>query len=316
MRAIARHLYRGQHGEIPVVLCIDIEPDDRAVDRRNPDRWRGFEQFAPRVETLRERLRRATGAPVAFTWLVRMDPQVADTWGSPTWAVETYRYAFSQLEARGDEIGLHTHLWRWDRDAAEWTTDHDPGWSGHCLSTGLDAFERAFGRPCTGHRGGDAALNGEMLGRLAARGVKVDLSVAPGVGRDEHAVDGERRDGTAPDYSGAPSLPYRSSPESFPAPDPVKPSDPLLVPLLTGRALRGIWPAPISPGAHRSVFALRLLGELRRARARVLAFETRTDPACLRVWKTLAGNLEHVGRHPGARFVTATAAAEPFLERR
>ena len=42
MRAIARHLYSGRHAEIPVVLCIDIEPDDRAVDRRNPDRWIGL----------------------------------------------------------------------------------------------------------------------------------------------------------------------------------------------------------------------------------------------------------------------------------
>src|SRR2546421_9273181 len=140
MRAIARHLYRGQHGEIPVVLCIDIEPDDRAVDRRNPDRWRGFEQFAPRVETLRERLRRVTGAPVAFTWLVRMDPQVADTWGSPTWAVERYADALAELELRGDELGAHTHLWRWHEGTGEWVTDHDSAWAKRCVKMSLDAF--------------------------------------------------------------------------------------------------------------------------------------------------------------------------------
>src|SRR5438477_382496 len=78
-----------------------------------------------------------TGAAVPITWLIRMDLQIADTWGSPTWPVDTYRDVLTELESRGDEFGLHTHLWRWDADVADWVTDHDPEWSGQCVSMAL-----------------------------------------------------------------------------------------------------------------------------------------------------------------------------------
>src|SRR5207244_1229972 len=120
-------------------VCFHVEPDDRAVDRGNPGPWGGFEDQVERIAPLRERLSELSRQPVAFTWCIRMDPQIAATWGSPTWAAERYGNVFAELQRSGDELGLHTHLWRWDEGAADWTTDHEVAWGMHCLTEGHDA---------------------------------------------------------------------------------------------------------------------------------------------------------------------------------
>jgi hypothetical protein len=306
---LCRLFYRGRRAEIPIVLCFDVEPDDRAVDPKNPGPWRGFEDQVQRIAPLRERLSKLSQEPVVFTWFIRMDPQIAATWGSPSWAAESYGNVFAQLRKSGDELGLHTHLWRWDDAAAEWTTDHDePAWGTHCLTEGLDAFESAFGTSCPVYRGGDRFLSGEMLARLETRGVKADLTVEPGIAPTGTPIAGERARGLTPDYRGVPTQPYRSSPATFPAPDPAKQSGPLLVPLTTGPALRGGWGRIIGIGAHPSLFAARLLAELLRGPPPVLVFALRTDPTHLRMWSAVVKNMEHLARHPGTRFVTASAA--------
>ena len=306
IQTVCRLLYRRRGEEIPILFCIDIEPDERRVDRGNPERWNAFEQLLPRVEELRERLANFTEAAVPITWLIRMDPQIADTWGSPTWPVDTYRDVLTELESRGDEFGLHTHLWRWDADVADWVTDHDPEWSGQCVSMALDAFERAFGRPCPVHRGGDHALTGEMLARLTAAGVKVDLTVEPGLPPIRGVIDW-REIGHPPDYRVAPRRPYRSSPRLFPAPDPSADStSPLLIPQASGPALRGLWGSQLPLGTHPSLFAARILAALRRDPPPVLVFTLRTDKGTLRLWDRLVSNLEQVARHPDARFATTS----------
>lgn len=166
--------------DIPIIVSVDVEPGARRVDRRDPGPWLEFEEFLERIPALRERLSRLTAAPVVFTWCLRMDPQVAETWGSPAWPAEAYRDAFAGLESVGDELGLHTHLWRWSHETDEWVTDNDPEWGRRCVTMALRTFEEAFGRSCPVHRGGDRDLSAEMLACLEDGGVKVDLSVEPG----------------------------------------------------------------------------------------------------------------------------------------
>jgi hypothetical protein len=306
IRKVCRLLYRRRGVEIPVLLCIDIEPDARLVDRDHPEPWHAFERLVPRLEEVRRRLADFTGAAVPITWLIRLDPQIAETWGSPTWPVETYRDVLTELEERGDEIGLHTHLWRWDQGAAEWVTDHDPEWSGHCVDMALEAFERSFGRPCRVHRGGDHALTGEMLARLTAAGVKVDLTVEPGLPPIIPTGAG-RIIGRPPDYRLAPRRPYRSSPAKVPAPDPSPDaSGPLLVPQASAPALRGLWGSQLPLGTHPSLFAVRILAEVRRDPPPVLVFTLRTDTTTIRIWDRVVRNIEQVARHPDVRFVSTS----------
>lgn len=292
--------------EVPILLCVDVEPDRRVFDRSRADPWLGFERFLERLPPLRKRLVGLTGAPVAVNWFLRMDPQVADTWGSATWVADTYEDALANLVEIGDELGLHTHTWRWDESDGVWVADYeDEGWAEHCLKTSLDAFESAFGRPCRSHRSGDHFLNGPMLSRLGTAGVKIDLTIEPGwppVG----PPGGERSVGMLPDYSSVPRRPYRSSAAGFPAPD-AGGGDPLLVPLFSPPALRRRHRLPLPPDSGH--FAPRLALELLTETPPVLAFVVRSS-AALDSWDLVAGNLEHLAKHRRMPFVTASDAAD------
>lgn len=307
---VARRLDRGRDGALPVVVCVDVEPDGRVVDPGAAGPWRSFERVVPWMQSLRDRLSEVTEAPAAFTWCLRMDPQIDEVWGSPTWAAETYGDVLAEVEASGDELGLHTHTWRLEADSSTWFTDHDPAWGRHCAQMGLDAFEAAFGRSCRAHRGGDHVMSGEILDCLRQAGVKIDLTVEPGLPPTGPPLPTERANGVSPDYRGVPTGPYRSSPAMFPEPDPAGGTDPLLVPQANGPPLRGAWISTIGIVTHPSLFAARILRELRRRPPRVLVFAMRTDPDYLLNWSRIAKNLEHLARHRGVRFATASAAAE------
>lgn len=294
-----------RRAEVPVVLCIDVEPDLRVVDRGDPQPWRGFERFLERVPILRQGIASTTGAPVVFNWFLRMDPQVAETWGSPAWVAETYGDALAELAACGDELGLHTHTWRWDEEIGTWIADYsDEAWAERCLEISLEAFESSFGRPCLAHRSGDHFLCASMLARLQRAGVKVDLTIEPGwppVG----PPGGEPSVGLLPDYRSVPLRPYRSSPSQFPAVD-AGGGDPLLVPLFSPPALRRRHRLPLTLDSRH--FVSRLTLETLRRTPPVLALVLRSD-AALESWDTVVANLEHLARHRRMPFVTASAAA-------
>jgi hypothetical protein len=295
------------------VLCVDVEPDPRLFALAEQPPWRGFEFFAERAPELRRRLAGLTRAPVRFTWCVRMDPQIAHTWGSLDWVAETYHAELASLTDAGDELGLHTHTWRWEPNAGHWYAElDDHAWTAQSVDDGLDAFERSFGRRCQVHRGGDHYLDGAMLERLEARGVRVDLTVEPGQ-RGGGAARGEPSRGTSADYRGIPTAPYRSTPDRFPRPA-ASAGGPLLIPLVSALGGRRIARTPIPPDSRPTRFIPRLELELLRASQPppVLAFAVRTDAALGPRWDALVRNLEHIARRHDVTFVTATAALELF----
>lgn len=303
---VPRMLARGRRRkEVPVLVSIDVEPDRRVFDPARPPAWHGFEGFVERVGPLRERLSDLSGTRAGFTWCLRMDPQIAQTWGSAGWVADAYGGALQDLVDQGDDLGLHTHVWRRDAGRDEWYADfEDEAWGVHCVDVALDAFERRFGRACEVHTSGDHCLTGAMLARLQAGGVRAELSVAPGL-RGHRLLPNERARGANADYCGVPDVPYRSSPDRFPQPDP-RASEPLLVPQTTSvgrRAARG----PLSPDSSSMRFIPRLEFELLRGPP-LLNFAVRSDAALEHRWDALARNLEHLARHRGIRFVTATAA--------
>jgi hypothetical protein len=152
-----------------------------------------------------------------------------------------------------------------------------------------------------------------VLGTLRTRGITTDLTLEYGL-PPWKPLPGERANGVPPDYSAVPIDPYRSSPDRFPAPDPTGDSDPFLIPLVGGPLRRGRWARTLVLGTHPTFFAVRMLGTLIRRSPRVLVFALRTDPDLARAWGPVSENLRHLARHPGARFVTATDAADA-LER-
>jgi hypothetical protein len=195
---------------IPTVLGFDVEPDEFEIPYGRRDPWRGFELLVARMREWRPRLERATGRPVRFSWWLRMDPQIAEGYGTAGWVVERYGKELDELYRAGDEIGLHPHAWRWDREERHWLTDHaDAHWVRECLRMSFDTFEEAFGRPCTVHRFGSHFISPGIVDFLRERGVGYDLTVEPGTRRTTKMWGTKHVTGVIPDQTRAPRTPYR-----------------------------------------------------------------------------------------------------------
>ncbi len=193
---------------MPIVFGVDVEPDSRTIVPGEPMGVDGFHACVAWLEDLRPRLEDATGRPVRFTWFFRMDPQIEALGGRPDALVMPLLPELDRLRARGDTIGLHTHMGRWDPATAGWLVDHgDPDWVAHCISTAFAAYAATFGEPCLRHRFGDRFMSPAALDLVGALGAEVDLTVEPGKPRTD------RVDMTAPATGEIPStLHLRSEP--------------------------------------------------------------------------------------------------------
>lgn len=169
-----------------------------------------------------------------------MDPQITHIYGSPDWVVTRYRQLIKELEAAGDELGLHTHAWRWDDHSNDWISDFgDQGWVDHCVSSSFAAFRSSLHRPCRSFRFGDRWMNNQTLELLEKLGTQFDLTLEPGqsgcsLRPDEHFT------GSFPDYTLVPQAPYRPHKTDF-----TKPGG-----LLQKRRL---WMIPLSAGSPKTL---------------------------------------------------------------
>ena len=250
----------------PVIICLDVEPDEREVDNNANTDWKGFEGTSRFFVNLRPRLEGVTSAPVKFSWFFRMDPQIERAYGLPWWVVSRYRDVIKELELAGDEIGLHTHAWRWDEARQRWTSDYgDQKWVSHCVHTSFEAYRKAFGRSCVTFRFGDHWMNNETMGLLESLGVRFDLTIEPGKKARPGLFREEVQTGSLPDYTSTPRQPYRPSRQDYRKP--------------SRKRARDLWAIPVSTGREEVSKVGRLSG-LKRAAA-VLGVPRRGEPSTL-----------------------------------
>ena len=224
-------------GAIPVILCLDVEPDERQVSSDKATGWDGFAETCKLFGALRPWLAAATNAPARFSWFLRMDPQIERAYGSPGWVAERYGELITQFEQAGDELGWRTHAWRWAEDLRGWVADHgDQQWINHCLRVSFAAYRSAFGHACASFRFGDHWMSNETMDLLESLGAQFDLTIEPGrIARPAESLR-ENYTGCLPDYSGAPLRPYRPSRRDFRAPGPAPARGLWALPLSTARA--------------------------------------------------------------------------------
>lgn len=259
---------------VPVLICIDVEPDAREVSLGGREDWAGFEATRRLLGSYRPRAAAATGRPAAFSWFVRMDAQVAAAYDSPAWAAARYAGEFEGLRAEGDELGLHAHPWRWDEGRGRWVADFgDQRWVEHCVRLSFRAFEGAFGRPCASFRFGDRWMNDETLRLVEELGAAFDLTLEPGRVGAAEVPPGEHFSGSFPDYRRVPREPYRPSRADFRE--------------RGGEGARyGLWLIPLSTGPMppwpRAPFYRRAVWRLRYGPRRHLPLYLALDPAYFR----------------------------------
>jgi glycosyltransferase involved in cell wall biosynthesis len=306
---------------IPVTLLFDIEPDSRALRGRKPEPRMGFEKLVELVPALRDRLESASGWPAAFTWCPRIDPQIAEIYGSATWLVARYERELNAFRASGDEFGVHPHSWRWE---GRWVSDEaDPEWVAHCVAVGLDGYREAFGQPCPVHKHGDNFISTALARQLEDAGVFVDLSIDPGLPAARGLMPNEETTGWLPDTRTVPSHVYRPSRDDFRVPDPSRSDGLILMPLTPGLSLSmhrvdersvptgtyeplSLW---LEPLLFREMLGLRLASPTLTH----LAFAVRSDTALNPdLWSAVESNQAEVarqlrGRH---RWCTASCATD------
>ena len=220
--------------KIPVVMCIDVEPDERQLDPGSQKDWVGFEQTYEFFSKLRPRLEAATGSPVHFSWFLRMDPQIATTYGSASWVVTRYQPLIQEIKRAGDAIGLHTHTWRWNERLNKWTVDlANRQWIEFCLRMGFDSFRKSLDQSCLYFRFGDRWMDNSALSLIEKLGARFDLTLEPGqIGGDlDEVFTGEFLD-----YSPVPHRPYRPSKTEFRTPGSFLKRRLWIIPLSVGRA--------------------------------------------------------------------------------
>ena len=209
---------------IPVILCIDVEPDPQRPQKPLP--WKGFECLYPYLQELRLRMADTTGDLVRLNWFWRDDPQIEKVYGSSEWALRHYHAEVEETAQAGDEHGVHPHVWRWDESLPGWKSDYENlAWVEHCLVTSFRAYQSFFGRPCESVRLGNRYFDDGVREILERLGCLVDLTIEPG----------EKPEPELPqDYRSVKMGPYRPSLKDFKTHD-------------TGR-LEGLWSIPLTAG--------------------------------------------------------------------
>lgn len=220
---------------IPILILTDCEPDSRLVSVDEPSPWIGFERFYEFLSTHRDVITARTGAPAYFSWFWRMDRQIELSYGSAEWPIRTHAQQIADAERHGDEIGLHTHAWRWDQDRREWIADHGSSSVVEaCVRESFAAFEAAFGRTCRIFRFGDGWIDEPTLQLVEKLGARIDLTIEPGQPGVPSLVSEERSTGSIPDRRGAPTHPYRPSRCDFRRPDALGETRIWAIPVTTG----------------------------------------------------------------------------------
>lgn len=286
---------------LPVLFCIDIEPDQRNVC--DSVDWHGFEATFQYLQALRPRLSEASGIAARYAWFLRMDPQVAIAYGSPDWAARRYARELDLLQAAGDEMGLHPHAWRWDDSWSTWVTDHaDQAWVETCVRMSFETYERVFNRGCRAFRFGDHWMNDATLALVESLGADADLTLEPGQ-TAAHSIE-EPHTGGFPDYTRVPQRPFHPSASDFRRP---------------GRGdRRRIWEIPVSAGSTWPILdpdrkVARVFGGYERSTDPYQTFNLATGaPAFTRAVDCARGIARRFGRYVD-RYVTLNLATTHSL---
>ena len=317
--------------KIPVMMCIDVEPDGFFIDRNQPLPWKGYEGAYRYFSGLRSKLEEATDSPVHFNWFYRLDPQVAETYGSPEWPITNYPKFIDDFVKAGDEIGFHPHAYRWERKINNWIEDlGNQEWVNHCVEMGFDALKRALDRPCDSFRFGAYWTSTETVNLAEKLGAKYDLTIEPGFQLKKRDFYGKLYSAELPNYDHVPREPYHPAKIDFTKPDPKRSEGIWMIPMSTsfvtyqfGRletyykrlfSPEELKPRPITLNWARGVNGFRSVMEdcLKSLKRPYLLMVLRSDvcsdtPFEPEMQENVKRNVEYIMNHPLAkRFVFAT----------
>ncbi len=221
--------------KIPIILCIDVEPDGFFIDKTKLLPWRGFEALHQLFNSFRKPIKEATGEKAHFLWSYSLDPQVEKTYGSAAWPLTHYSQITADLETQGDELGLHPHAYRSLPQKNNWIEDRaDQNWVNHCTQIGFDAYKQVLKRTCRVFRFGSVWINNETLNLAHHLGAEIDLTLEPGF-KPEGLYKGDGYLGETPNFDHVPRMPYQKADHDYSQKASVKNGNLWMIPLTGGK---------------------------------------------------------------------------------
>lgn len=172
--------------ELGVVIGCDADPDrprygGTRYDSFDSLRWRGLSEGIAHARMIADEFADASGKPLRITWCIRADAQIEDIYGCAGWCHGQFAEAWGQLEATGDELAWHPHLWRWDDGDGYWYQEiEDVGWIEDCLTRGHHALAQGLRRSPRTSRMGWEFHNNASMNVMRKLKVAVDFSAIPG----------------------------------------------------------------------------------------------------------------------------------------
>jgi len=241
--------------DAPIVIIIDIEPDRTFVDPHDQKPWEGFERAVPYFQNWRQSLQDSTGKTVSFTWSLRLDPQISETYGDPAWAIKRYQPQLEQLALEGDELGVHVHAYRRTNSSNHWIEDFgDQDWVNACVNMAYETFSEYFPSPPRVFSMGADWINHDTVMLAEQLGMEVEISAIAGA--PSRPANKKKYSGIQPDLSRVKPIPYHPSQDDFRIADPERTD--------------GIWVFPMSRIRKDNIF-----GRLERTTRKVLKLKPR-----------------------------------------
>jgi len=323
-------MFSGPEKRLPVMLCIDVEPDIREIGLSSQEPWRGYEVMFRYFNEMRGRIGQRLQSRVKYIWFWRADPQVQLAYGDAAWALKHYAGDLEILAAQGDELGLHPHVWNLTSDRKRWLSDSgNQEWVNHCISTSVEAYREFFGHSCESVRMGDRWMNQATAQYLEHLGFKYDLTLEPGQPPVNRKKMNEMHTADLPDYRSVPVYPYRAAADDYRQPEPDRREGLLMIPLTGGkyflqcgrreRMLRRLfrpatleaWTLTMNLNVDPRYFIYAMRGILENPALTHLALVVRTCIGTKKIeFNNMQENWEFLLSHPRAGEMTFTTAAE------
>lgn len=175
---------------LTIALTFDLDPDlfDESIsptEARTKISWRGVSEGIPLIRERLAALGAARGVAPKPSWFVRVDNQIAAIWGRPGYLLEAHGGLFRTVEAAGEEIAWHPHLYR--KMETGWAQETDPAALTESMERALEDMRALGHAPRTG-RIGEAYGANALMAAFDQLGIAYDSTAMAGRKR----VDAQR----------------------------------------------------------------------------------------------------------------------------
>ncbi|MFK7919146.1 MAG: hypothetical protein AB8G14_13805 [Ilumatobacter sp.] len=212
-----------------VFVIVDVEPD--AVVGGDDADLAGPHRAFEMLETMRRELANERGLTINYSWMMRADRHVHETYGTSTHLLERFADTLEECRSKGDLVGAHVHAFADSHDHEDW---RDPQSLAIDAEVSCNSFEEVLGRPpeAIGFARGFTSIPAVEVSRR--RGVRFDFSVVPGISAPTSS-DTLKVIAAPFDNNTVPLTPYRPSADDWRTPDPNMTTGPTIVPLTPAR---------------------------------------------------------------------------------